>query len=159
VSLGSATLIASGATGAATFTLKAGTLAAGNDTITATYSGSASFASSTGSAAITVTGTTASNIVVTAAKTTNNQPGFAVTLKIQETAGAPTTLTSFTINGTNFTPVMASFFGSTQIAAHATASSTMNVQWAPLPATLVFVLSGADPSGRTWTQTVSLATK
>jgi hypothetical protein len=112
---------------AATFTSKAGTLAAGADTITATYSGSASFASSTGSAAIMVTGTTALNIVVTAARTANNQPGFAVTLKIQETAGAPTTLTSFTINGTNFTPVMASFFGSTQIAAYATASSTMNV--------------------------------
>jgi hypothetical protein len=73
-------------------------------------------------------------------------------------AGGATTLTGFTINGTSFTPAMAADFGGTQIVAHGTLTSTMNIQWTPLPATLVFVFNGMDASGRQWTQTVSLAT-
>jgi hypothetical protein len=100
----------------------------------------------------------ASNVVATATKTTNVQAGFAVKLQLQEMAGGATTLTGFTINGTNFTPAMSADFGSTQIAAHGTLTSTINIQWTPLPATLVFVFNGVDGSGRQWTQTVSLAT-
>jgi hypothetical protein len=133
-------------------------LAAGNDTITASYPGASGFSASSGSAVVAVAAAVASNVVATATKTTNAQSGFAVKLQLQETAGGATTLTGFTINGTNFAPAMAADFGGTQIAAHGTLTSTMNIQWTPLPATLVFVFSGADASGRQWTQTVSLAT-
>lgn len=80
-------------------------------------------------------------------------------VQLQETAGVATKLTGFTINGTNFTPAIAAFFGATQIAANATLSSIMNVQWTPLPSTLAFVFNGVDASGRQWSQTVSLTTK
>jgi hypothetical protein len=110
---------------------------------------------------VTVTGSTAlaSNVVVTATKATSSQQGFPVKIQLQEMAGGATTITGFTINGTNFSTVIAGSFGSAQLAAHATESGTMVIQWSPLPATLVFVVSGADPSGRQWSQTVSLATK
>jgi hypothetical protein len=158
VSLGTAALVASGATATASLTVNGSSLAAGNDTVTASYSGSSGFSASSGSAVVAVAAVVASNVVATATKTTNAQAGFAVKLQLQEMAGGATTLTGFTINGTNFAPAMAADFGGTQIAAHGTLTSTMNIQWTPLPATLVFVFSGVDGSGRQWTQTVSLAT-
>jgi subtilase family serine protease len=158
VSLGSATLTASGSTATATLTVKASSLAPGSNMIAASYSGSNTFAASSGSTAVTVA-SGASNVVATATKTTDSQPGFAVKVQLEEIAGVATRLTGFTIDGTNFTPAIASFFGGAQIAANATISSIMNVQWAPLPATLVFVFNGVDASGRQWSQTVSLATK
>jgi hypothetical protein len=158
VSLGSATLSGSGATGTAILSVKGSSLAAGNNTITASYAGTGAFAPSTGSASVAVAAV-ASNVVITATKTTNSQPGFAVKVQLQESAGVATTLTGFSINGTNFTSAITPFFGASQIAAHATVTSTMNVQWSPLPATLVFVFNGVDASGHQWSQTVSLATK
>jgi Pro-kumamolisin, activation domain/Bacterial Ig-like domain (group 3) len=158
VSLGSATLTASGSTATATLTVKASSLTPGSNTIAASYPGSNTFAASSGSATVTVA-SGASNVVATATKTTDSQPGFAVKVQLQETAGVATKLTGFTINGTNFTPAIAAFFGATQIAANATLSSIMNVQWTPLPSTLAFVFNGVDASGRQWSQTVSLTTK
>jgi hypothetical protein len=156
--LATAVLVVSGANATASVTVNGSSLAPGNDTVTASYSGSSGFGASSGSAVVTVATVAASNVVATATKTTNAQSGFAVKLQLQETAGVATTLTGFTINGTNFTPTIAASFGNTQIAAHGALTTTMNVQWTPLPATLVFVFSGADASGRQWTQTVSLAT-
>ena len=158
VSLGSVTLSAVGATGTAILSVKGSSLAAGNNTITASYAGTSTFAPSTGSASVAVSAV-ASNVVITATRTTNSQPGFAVKVQLQETAGVATTLTGFSINGTNFTSAIAPFFGASQIAAHATLTSTMNVQWSPLPATLVFVFNGVDASGHQWSQTISLSTK
>ncbi len=158
VSLGSAPLTSSGSIATATLTVKASSLVAGSNTIAASYSGNSAFAASSGSATV-IVASGASNIVATATKTTDSQPGFAVKVQLQETAGVPTKLTGFTINGTNLTPAIAAFFGGTQIGANATISSIMNVQWTPLPATLVFVFNGVDASGRQWSQTVSLATK
>jgi hypothetical protein len=158
VSLGTTVLVASGATAAASLTVNGSSLVAGNNTITASYSGSSGFSASSGSAVVAVAAAVASNVLATATKTTNAQSGFAVKLQLQETAGGATTLTGFTINGTNFTPAIAADFGSTQMAAHGALTSTINIQWTPLPATLVFVFNGMDASGRQWTQTVSLAT-
>ena len=158
VSLATAVLVVSGASATASLTVNGSSLVAGNDTITASYSGSSGFSASSGSAVVAVAAVVPSNVVATAAKTTNAQSGFAVKIQLQETAGGATTLTGFTINGTNFTPTIAASFGGTQIAADGTLATTMNIQWTPLPATLVFVFNGVDASGRQWTQTVSLAT-
>jgi hypothetical protein len=157
-SLGSAVLGGSGATATATLTVKAASLAAGANTIVASYAGNGAFAASTGSTTVTLTAA-ASNVILTAVKTTNAQPGFAVKVQLQETGGAPTLLTGFTVNGVNFTPEIAAFLGNAQLGADATLTSVMNIQWSPLPATLVFVFNGQDPHGRQWTQTVSLPTK
>jgi hypothetical protein len=159
LTLGSAALAVSGASATASLTVKGSVLTAGSNTITATYGGSPGFVPSSGTAAVTVGSTTASSVAIAASKATSSQQGFPVKIQLQETGGAPTTLTGFTINGTNFTSVIGGFFGSTAVAAHATESSTMVIQWTPLPATLVFVIGGVDASGRQWSQTATLATK
>jgi hypothetical protein len=100
----------------------------------------------------------ASNIVATVTKTTSAQAGFPIKLQLQEQAGVATTLTGFTINGTNYATVIAYFFGTRQVAANGTLTGIMEIQWVPLPATLVFVFTGEDASGKQWSQTVSLAT-
>jgi hypothetical protein len=84
--------------------------------------------------------------------------GWAVTVRLQETAGVATTITGFTINGTNFTSAVPAFFGTTQIAALGTLASTMEIQWKPLPATIVFAFTGVDASGRQWSQSLSVPT-
>ncbi len=160
VSLGVASLTPSGGAATATLTVRGSSLAVGSNAVTASYAGSSAFTSSTGSSAINIVVTSAaSNVVLTATKTTNSQPGFAVKVQLQDIADGATTLTGFSVNGANFDPAIASFFGGTQIAAHATLASIMNVQWSPVPATLVFAFNGVDPSGRQWSQTVSLVTQ
>jgi hypothetical protein len=158
--LGSATLTISGATATAALTVKGSSLATGNNTIAATYGGSASFGGSTGSATVSVSAATASNVVVSVAPNSISQTsnGWGVTVRLQETAGVATTITGFTINGTNFASAIPSFFGATRIAALGTVASSMEIQWKPLPATIVFAFSGVDASGRQWSQSLSVPT-
>jgi hypothetical protein len=158
--LGSATLTIAGATATAALTVKGSSLTTGNNTITATYGGSASFGGSTGSATVSVSAATASNVVVSVAPNSISQTsnGWAVTVRLQETAGVATKITGFTINGTNFTSAIPSFFGATQIAALGTLASSMEIQWKPLPATIVFAFTGVDASGRQWSQSLSVPT-
>ena len=155
--LGAISLASSSATATATLTVSGSILSPGNNTITASYAGNSAFAPSNASTVVTVA-SAASNVVATVTKTSDGQPGLAVKIQLQETAGASTTLTGFTINGTNFTPSIGAMLGTTQVAPHALLTSTINIEWSPLPQTLTFVFTGVDPSGRRWTQTVSLAT-
>jgi len=156
--LGTATLAAAGATASASLTVKASSLAAGANTITATYAGSSTFAGSTASATVTVT-TPGSNVVATATpQSSGAQVGWGVKVQLQETAGTATTLTGFAINGTDFTPAIAGFFGSTQLPANGTLTANLIIQWLPLPANIVFSFTGVDASGRKWSQSVSIAT-
>jgi hypothetical protein len=150
----------SGAMATAALTVKGSSLATGNNTITATYGGSASFSGSTGSATVSVSAATGSNVLVSVAPNSISQTstGWAVTLRLQETAGVPTTITGFTVNGTSFTSAVRAFFGSTQIAALGTLASSMQIQWKPLPATIVFAFTGVDASGRQWSQSLSVPT-
>jgi hypothetical protein len=156
--LGTATLAPWGATATATLTVKGSSLASGSNSIVATYSGNGSFSGSTSTVIVDVVSSVASNIVASATKTTSAQVGFPVKIQLQEQAGVATTVTGFTINGANFTPVIGNFFGTTQVAAHGTLTGTMVIQWSPLPATLTFGFTGMDASGRQWSQTVSLQT-
>jgi hypothetical protein len=159
VSLGTATLTGSGGVSTATLTVKGSSLAVGSDVIAATYAGAGSFAGSAGSTTVSVTASRTSNVIVAAAKTTSTQSGFPVRIQLQEQNGLATTLTGFSINGTDFTPSIAAFFGTTQMAADGALTGTMVIQWNPLPAVLVFVFTGEDVSGAKWSQTVSLATR
>jgi subtilase family serine protease len=159
-SLGSAPLTTSGLSATASLTVNGNSLAVGVNTITVTYAANAAFGASSGSVAVNVTAASAtSNVAATAVKTTSNQPGFAVLLTLQETAGVATTVKGFTICGTDFSSVIAGAFGSAQLPAHGTLSATLIIQWSPLPSPLVFAYSGADAGGHTWTQSVSLSTK
>jgi hypothetical protein len=156
--LGTAPLAVWGAIATATLTVKGSSLAAGSNSIVATYSGSGAFSGSTGSVTVDVVSSAASNIVAAATKTTSPQVGFPVKIQLQEQAGVATTVTGFTINGTNFTAAIANFFGTAQVAAHGTLTGTMVIQWSPLPSTLTFGFTGMDASGKQWSQTVSLQT-
>ena len=69
-----------------------------------------------------------------------------------------TTITGFTINGTSFTSAIAQFFGTTKLAALGTLTSSMFIQWKPLPTTIVFGFTGVDASGHQWSQSVSVST-
>ena len=108
-------LVGSGTTATGSVTVKGSALAAGVNTITATYAGNNGFAASSGAVTPTDGSAVASNVVVTATKSTSPQPGFPVKLQLEEMAGGATTLTGFTINGTDFSSVIAAFFGSTQM--------------------------------------------
>jgi hypothetical protein len=156
--LGTASLAVTGATASASLTVKGSGLAAGANTITATYGGSNTFAGSAASVTVTVT-TPGSNVVATATPQSGGaQVGWGVKVQLQETAGTATTLTGFTINGTDFTPAIAGFFGSTQLPANGTLSANLIIQWLPLPPNIVFSFTGVDVSGRKWSQSVSIAT-
>jgi hypothetical protein len=92
-------------------------------------------------------------------KGTTQQPGFPVTLEVQEQAGVASTLTGLAINGISFSSEIADFFGTTKLAAHGTLTAQLIVQWSPMPSTLTFVVSGTDASGHQWSQTTSVATQ
>jgi uncharacterized protein (TIGR03437 family) len=81
---------------------------------------------------------------------------YSVSIKLSETNGGQTTLTGWSINGNNFTPNIASFFGSATIPPYGTIGTTIGYKSVPAPVTYPIVLSGMDPSGKTWTQTVSV---
>jgi hypothetical protein len=158
-SLGSATLSAAGSKATAVLTVNGSSLAVGSNTITATYAGSAAFTSSTGSLTVTATAPTASKVVVTLARASSNQQGFPVSMSLQETAGVATTVTGWTIAGTNFSSVFAGSFGSNKLPAKGTLTAMSIIQWSPMPNPLVMVFSGVDGSGQQWSQTASIATK
>jgi subtilase family serine protease len=158
--LGTVALTASGTSATAALTVKGSSLATGSNTITATYSGATGFNGSTGSVAVSVTAASASNVVATVPPNSISQTsnGWGVTVELQETAGVATTITGFTINGTSFTSAIAQFFGTTKLAALGTLTSSMFIQWKPLPTTIVFGFTGVDASGHQWSQSVSVST-
>jgi hypothetical protein len=155
--LGTAALTSSGT---AALTINGSSLASGSNVVTAAYGGSAALSASTGSVTVSVSAATASNVVLSVVPNSISQSsnGWSVTVQLKETAGVATTITGFTINGTSFTPAISSFFGSTKIAALGTLSSSMQIQWKPLPATIVFAFTGVDASGHQWSQSLSVPT-
>src|ERR1035437_5848197 len=120
-SLGSAPLTVSGGVATATFTLSAGRLPIGAGTVWAIYSGDASFSGSSASLIVTVGYPPGSSVVV---PSISPNPVFAsayaqgsyswlCSATLKETAGVPTTLTGFTINGQSQS--LSRYFGSTSI--------------------------------------------
>jgi subtilase family serine protease len=156
-SLGSATLTASGSKATAVFTLVGSKLASGANTITATYAGTTALAGSTGT--VTVTIVSGSKVVVTLVKSSSAQPGFPLSISLQETAGVATTVTGWTMAGTNFSSVIPVSFGSTKLPAKGTLSTVSIIQWSPMPNPLVVVFTGADAGGQQWSVSTSIATK
>jgi hypothetical protein len=110
-----------------TFVAKGSSLAAGAKAITATFAGSGNFANSAGTVVVTVTApSSAANVVVTATPKTSS--GWPVALQLQETAGVATKVTGFSINGTDFSSVIANAFGGTQLPANGTLSASLSIQ-------------------------------
>jgi subtilase family serine protease len=76
--------------GKATFTISAGALAAGIDTLTVSYSGDAKFASASGDAKVTVTLLTPTVTVTPASPSASRAKSLVVTVKVAASIGTPT---------------------------------------------------------------------
>jgi uncharacterized protein (TIGR03437 family) len=159
--LGTADLRVSGGIASASITIKGSQLITGANTISALYSGSAAFLSSTGTVVVTLTGAAASSSAVTASvqpspvyKQAPDADGFAwtYTLQLTETAGVATKLTGFTIDGNDYSEQLATLFGSTTLPAMGTLSAAMRARIASVPSDHDFVFSGIDPNGKGWSR-------
>jgi subtilase family serine protease len=153
--LGSVSLVS----GVATLTVSGGLLAVGTDTITATYGGSTAFGGSSGTTQVSVTlaGGTASNVTATA----NPNPVTGVNgvwtfnVKLSDSGGA-TKVTGMTINGANYSSSITSWFGTNQLPAGGSLSVNLQVRGVTSGTKEVFVFSGTDPSGQTWSTTLAV---
>jgi uncharacterized protein (TIGR03437 family) len=78
------------------------------------------------------------------------------TITLSEMAGVSTTLTGFSIDGTDYSSQLASDFGSVTLAAHGILSANLEAKNLTVPANLVFVFTGVDAGGRQWSQQLSV---
>jgi uncharacterized protein (TIGR03437 family) len=165
-SLGSASLSGSGATATASLTVNASQLTAGNNVITASYGGSSAFSTSSGTVTVNLTVTVPtgpSNVIpsVTPNPVFQQAPDahgytFFYTVRLSEIAGTPTTLTGFTIAGTDYSSQIPSWFGSASIPANGTISTSLGSLPSTVPVNYAFGFSGVDASGAKWTQQITV---
>jgi hypothetical protein len=163
-SLGMTTLVNSGGNATATLVVYGSQLAVGSDTVTASYSGSTSFNSSVGFTTVNVSLPIANSAVVPSVRPNPvyqqqaDADGYSwfYTILLTEVAGANTTLTRFTINGTSYAAQIINFFGSSSIPALGTISARLRTKDLTVPTTVVFGFSGVDPGGRQWSQQLSV---
>jgi uncharacterized protein (TIGR03437 family) len=162
--LGSATLAGTGSKATATLTVSGGQLTAGSDNITATYGGDGNVNGSSGSVTLTVS-VPASNSAVIPSISPNpvyqQQPdsdgdSWFYTIRLTEVAGVATTLTGFSIDGTDYSTSIIDFFGTATIPANGTLATELETGGLNVPLTRAYVFSGKDASGRTWTQTINV---
>ena len=161
-SLGAATLSPSGSgASSASLTIFASQLPAGNDTIIVSYGGDKTFTPATTRITVGVsvpTGGSASAVIPSVSpnpvfqQTVNSQAIWYYTVRLTEVAGVSTTLTGLTIAGTNYSSDITSFFGSTGIPANGTLSASLQTTNLNAPTSLLFIFSGVDAGGRTWSQ-------
>jgi uncharacterized protein (TIGR03437 family) len=162
--LGTANLSGSAGTATGAITLAGNQLTTGSNSIKVSYSGNNGFSPSSGSTSITVTIPTVASAVVPSVvpdpvyQQTPDSDGYAwfFTVKLNEVAGTATTLTAFSIGGTDYSSDIASWFGTSTIPAHGTLSAALRMRNLTPPVTYVFSFSGADAGGATWTQQVTV---
>jgi subtilase family serine protease len=156
--LGSGVLTVSGSSSIATLTVPGSRLSSGANTITANYPGTSAFGGSSGTVSVTVTGNTPNSIVavtVTPDPVVRQRGGWFFSIQLSDTGG-PTTLTSFTVNGTDYASQIQAFFGSTSLPANGKLASSLKMTNVPVPTSNVFGFGGTDANGHVWTQTVTV---
>jgi hypothetical protein len=82
--------------------------------------------------------------------------GWYLTMRLAETAGVGTTLSSFAINGQNSSQLIPSLFGTSKIPASGALSSNVALNGVSVPAALAFSFGGVDANGHSWSQSVSV---
>jgi uncharacterized protein (TIGR03437 family) len=163
-SLGSAALSGSGGTATASISVAGNKLVTGSNNITAAYGGTNNFSASTANVAVTVTvPTTTSAPIPTISpnpvyqqQTDTDGYSWFFTVTIKEIAGVATTLTGFSINTTDYSSNIVSWFGTSTLPANGTLSAHLRSKISSVPATWTFKFTGADASNATWTQQVSV---
>jgi uncharacterized protein (TIGR03437 family) len=161
--LGSATLSAAGGVATASITIQASDFGIGTGTVSAGYSGDATFSGGSGSVRIQVTKPTGvSGILVSVAPS----PVYAAHADAQglswqtiatltEVVGVPSTLTSFVIDGK--TQTLATYFPSTSIPASGTLTANLVFRDLAYPVTKTLTFTGIDSTGATWTRSTPVA--
>jgi subtilase family serine protease len=153
--LGTATISSSGS---AALTVKGSQLAAGPNTIKASYAGTAAFAASSGTVSVSVTAATPNSnvsIAVNPNPVTKAGKAWPFTIALSNTGGA-TTITNFTFNGANYLPEFATWFGSTSLPTNGKLQTNLSVTNVPVPTNGVFGFGGMDANGNPWTHTVTV---
>ncbi len=166
-SLGTVNLSSTGGTATASASVPGILLGIGTNSIKATYSGSSSFSSSSGSTAspVTVTVPTSSSAAIPSAvpdpvyqqQPDANGNSWFVTLRLSEIAGVATSFNNLTINGQDYSSSIGSLFGGRALPAHGTLSGSLALGVGlQVPGNVVFVFSGADLSGVTWSEQITV---
>jgi uncharacterized protein (TIGR03437 family) len=164
-SLGTATLFGSGSKATATLSVSGGQLTAGSETILATYGGDSNVNGSTGSVTITVSVPASNSAVIPSIvpdpvyqqqQPDANGNSWFYTIRLAEVAGVATTLTGFSIDGTDYSTQINDLFETSAIPANGTLATELADGGFSVPITRAFVFSGMDASGRTWTQTINV---
>lgn len=162
--LGAANLSGSGSGSAtASLTVLGSQLAAGSNSITAFYGGGSGFSGSSASINVSIPTTGSSAVIpsVVPAPVYQQQPdadgyGWFYTIRLAEAAGVGTTLTGFSIDGTDYTSSIQTFFGTSTLGAHGTLSVALRAKLSTVPWDSKFIFAGVDASGQTWTQQLSV---
>jgi uncharacterized protein (TIGR03437 family) len=158
-SLGSANLTGSGGKATASVTVQGNQLVTGANTIKASYSGASAFNASSGTATVTVNVPTTSSAVipsVTPNPVYEQAGAWFYTAKLTEIAGVATTLTRFTVAGTDYSSQIAAFFGASSIPARGSISAGVQMTNVTAPANITLTFGGADAGGAQWSQQINI---
>ena len=153
LSLGTAALSASGV---ATISAPGSLIGGGNGTVSALYSGDGVFNASAGSVAVSLKLPASGSFVVpsvTPNPVYQTVTSWPYTVTLREKAGVATKLTAFTINGVSQS---LNGFTSVNIPADGAVSASLSGSGISPPLNRVFVFTGVDASGKTWTQQLTV---
>ncbi len=164
--LGTATLTPFGAAAAtANISVDPNLLSLGANSITAVYSGDATFDVSSGSATVTVTPPAGAAAIVAsitpnpvyATASTTGVTSWFYNVVLTEEAGVAATLTGFSIAGVDQSSRLSSFFlNGTAIPAHGTLSASIVSTGVVTPVDRMFTFAGTDANGHPWSQQITV---
>jgi uncharacterized protein (TIGR03437 family) len=159
--LGSAALVASGASATASFTFPAYLLNIGTYSIVGQYSGDAAFGA--GGSTITVqisrpTGAAAIAVLTLATVypdiSASQELVWNTSINLRETAGISATITEFLIDGE--LQSLSQYFGSPNIPAAGSVTARISFTNLAAPVTRTFTFNGTDSLGQTWSRQVAI---
>ena len=151
--LGTTPLLSVGGMSLATLTVTGPRLPVGGATVTAAYSGDASYNGSTGAAVVAVAPGPAGSLVSVNITPNPAHEGQTVRVTLTEEAGVGTTVTGWTINGLDDFQFFVQDFGTATLPPRGSVFTTLSTAVpAILPSNRVYVFTGVDADGRQWTQ-------
>jgi uncharacterized protein (TIGR03437 family) len=155
--LGSASVVNVAGSGMSTFTVSGPVLPAGATTVVATYSGDSNFNGAAGSVAVQVASPSTGSSVLISITPNPAHAGQSVRLSLTEENGVGTTITSWTINGSDRSSLIVPDFGSASLPAYGTVSTSFaTTPTQSIPAVRLYQFTGMDADGRTWSQQYTL---
>jgi uncharacterized protein (TIGR03437 family) len=141
----------------ATLTVTGPVLPVGNTPVIATYSGDSNFNGSTGSTVVNVASVSSGSFVNVSISPNPAHQLESVTVTLTEENGVGTTITGWTINGTDRTSLIVPDFGTATLPPYGTLSAAFaTTQALTIPGTRLYVFTGQDADGRTWSRQLTL---